>query len=71
MVHKFTVENAKTIELNKMLRGENAGPIVMSNIEFPREVQRMLTFFRDEFTIYVKRKKIVLQSGDMYIVFSR
>lgn len=69
--HGFDVQDAKTIELNKLMRGEAAGDIVMSTISIPRTVQRILPFFREDFTVYVKSKKVVLQSGSLYAVFGR
>lgn len=69
--HGFDVEDAKTVELNKLMRGEVAGDVVMSTISIPRTVQRILPFFREDFTVYVKSKKIVLQSESLYAVFGR
>lgn len=69
--YKFEVEDAKTIELNKMLRGEHAGAIVMSSIEVPKVVQRLLPLMENDFVIYVKERKVVLQSGSLYVVFSK
>lgn len=71
LVHKFDVEDAKTLELNKLMRGEPAGSVVMSTLEVPRIVQKILPFFRDNFTVYVKEKKVVFQSGTLYLVFGR
>lgn len=71
LTYKFTVEDAQTIELNKMLRGETVSGITMSSVEVPPVVQRILPFMKEDFTIYVKSSKIVLQSGDIYIVFSK
>lgn len=71
LLYKFEVEDAKTIELNKVMRGEAAGDIVMSAIEMPKVVQKILPLLENEFTIYVKERKVILQSGTLYVVFSR
>ena len=71
LVHKFDVEDAKTLELNKAMRGEYSGAIVMSDISVPVEVQRILGSLKEDFTIFIKDRKIVLQSGDLYVVFAR
>ena len=70
--HKFEVGDAKTLQLNKLMRGEAVqGGVIMSTLTIPKKVQPLLTFFKENFTIYVKRKKIVLQSGTLYAVFGR
>lgn len=71
LVYNYDVSDAKTIELNKLLRGEQAGKIVMSSVEIPKNIQRFLPLLENDFTVYVKDRKIVLQSGDIYIVFGR
>lgn len=71
LVYKFEMEDANTIELAKTMRGEAAGAITMASVEIPREVQRIISMLRDNFVIYVKERKIVLQSGNMYVVFAR
>lgn len=71
LTYKFEVEDAKTIELNKMLRGEHAGTIRMSSVEVPKVVQKLLPLMEHDFTVYVKERKVVLQSGTLYIVFSK
>ena len=69
---KFEVQDAKTLQLNKMIRGENiSGEITMASIEVPKEVQAVLPMFREQLTIVVKSKKIIFQSGSLYIVFGR
>lgn len=71
LTYQFEVEDAKTIELNKLLRGESAGRVEMSNVEIPKAVQRILPLLEDKFTVYVKDRKIVLQSDTLYVVFGR
>lgn len=71
LAYKFDVDDAKTIELNKLMRGEMAGEIKMSSIVIPKTVQRILPLLDDDFTIYVKRRKIILQSRTLYVVFGR
>lgn len=69
--YKFDVEDAKTLELIKTMRGEQAGPIKMATIAVPKEIQKILSLFTDNFTIYVKSRKIIFQSGTLYAIFSR
>lgn len=69
--YSYDISDAKTIELNKLMRGEKAGNVVMSTVEIPKVVQRILSYMQDEFTLYVKARKIVLQSESLYIVFGR
>lgn len=71
LIYKFEVEDAKTIELNKAMRGESAGEITMSAVEIPKVVQRILPQLEDRFTVYVKDRKIILQFGTLYVVFSK
>ena len=51
--------------------GEYAGSITMSSIEIPRDVQNVLHMFQEDFTVYVKQRKIILQSKTLYAVFSK
>ena len=71
LVYNFDVEDAKTLELNKLMRGEAAGEISMATIPVPREIQTILSLFRDDFTVYVKKNKVIFQSGELYAVFGR
>lgn len=73
LVHKFDMQDAKTLALNRMMRGEEvkSGELTMSCVEIPGEVQHILGLLRDDFTIYVKDRKVILQSGDLYVVFAR
>lgn len=69
---KFTVENADTLQLRKMMRtGDFATQVKMASIKIPREVQSLLSLFTDQLVIYVKRTKIILQSDSFYVVFGR
>lgn len=69
---KFEVESATTLQLLKMKRGEHvSGGVTMAEIVVPKSVRANLAFFRSSLTIYVKRNKVVFQSGDLYLVFSR
>ena len=68
---KFLVKEVKTKELNKALRGEHVSEIVLSSVQFPKIVQRMLYLLQNEVTIYVKERKVILQSGEIYIVWGR
>lgn len=71
LAYKFEVEDAKTVELNKLLRGESAGEIKMSNIVIPKVIQRILPLLDDDFTLYVKKRKVILQSRTLYVVFGK
>lgn len=68
----FEVENAKTIALTKTMRGEVVqGGVTMAIIEVPSDVQSVLNLFKEELTIYVKKKKIIFQNKGLYLVFGR
>ncbi len=70
--HKFNEDYAATAEYVRALRtGLPAENIVMSTIEVPREIQLILSLFNDDFTVYVKHRKIIFQSGTLYAVFGR
>lgn len=69
IVYNMEVEDAKTLALNKMMRGEEVGAVTMSTVKVPREVQFLMGYMVENFTVYVKQKKIVIQSGGLYIVF--
>lgn len=70
--YKFSIEDAKTIQLNRILKGEtNVGPVTMSVIDVPKEVQGLLGFFRNNLTVYVKSNKIIFQNDNLYLVFGR
>lgn len=70
--YKFDTETAYTIELVKAMRGmETASSFPMATIDVPREVQKIIGMFGDDFTIYVKKRKIIFQSGTLYVVFGR
>lgn len=72
IVSEFEIEDAKTIQLNKMMRGVPVkGEVKMSSIEIPKEVQGVLPLFKEKLTIYIKSNKIVFQSNSLYLVFGR
>lgn len=66
---KFDVSDAKTLELNKLMRGEEAGEITMSIIPIPKELHTVLHHFDENFTVYVKKNKYIIQSEGLYAVF--
>lgn len=69
---KFEIADSKTVAMAKMMRGENVqGGITMATIDVPSDVQAYLSLFKDELTVYVKRKKIIFQNKGLYIVFGR
>lgn len=69
---KFDVADAQTLQLKKLMRGEDVqGSIHMAKIVIPPEVQALLSLFRGEVTIYIKQRKIVFQSDTLYLVFGR
>ena len=69
--YKFELEDVKSLELNKLLRGETTGTVTMATVEVPRDIQRIISDMREDFTIYIKANKIVLKSGTYYVVFGR
>lgn len=71
LICNFDVEDAKTLELNKLMRGDSSAKVTMSNVEIPKELQPLLYLFNEEFTVYVKERKIILQSGSLYAIFSK
>lgn len=69
---KFDVEDAQTLKLKKLMRGENIqGEFTMALLEIPSEVQSLLSLFRDKVAIYIKEHKVVFQAEDLYMVFGR
>lgn len=69
---KFEVQDAKTLALNKMLRGETVrGGITMATIDIPLDVQGLLDLFKDNLIVYVKKKKVIFQNNNLYLVFGR
>lgn len=69
---KFEIENANTIQLAKLKRGEQVSDITMATIEVPREVQNLLGLFQDRLEIFVKKHKIIFRRDDgLYLVFGR
>lgn len=72
LTNKFDIENADTNQLRKMMRGEQVkGDITMATISIPAEVQSLLSLFKDQMEIYVKERKIIFRSEDLYVVFGR
>lgn len=71
LVYRFETENAMTPSLRKAMRGETVENIEFSVISVPREIQKIIGIMNDNFTIYVKDRKIVLQSDTLYLVFAR
>lgn len=70
LVYKIDVGGADTPALRKALRGENVD-VSMSCITIPREVQSILSSFKGALTVYIKERKIIIQSGTIYIIFAR
>lgn len=69
---KFEVKDANTVKMAKLLRGEKIqGDLTMATIVVPEEVQPILSLFKENLTIYIKKKKIIFQSGGLYLVFGR
>lgn len=69
---KFEIEDAKTVKMSKLMRGEQIqGDLTMATITVPAEVQSMLSLFKEKVTIYVKKRKIILQNDGLYLVFGR
>ena len=68
---EFDIEDAKTLELMKMTRENTFSNISMATLDIPRDIQAMLSLFRDKLTIFVKRRKVIFKSEDLYLVFGR
>ena len=71
LVHKFSVDDVKTIELNKVMHGREVSKVTMASIEVPKEIQYTLPQFQEDFEIYVKQRKIVFKSNNLFAVFSK
>ena len=72
LIIKFEVEDAKTVQLMKMMKGIPVqGAITMSVIDIPNEVQSNLFLFKDKLVIYIKKRKIIFQNKNLYLVFGR
>lgn len=72
LIAKFEVEDATTIQLNKMMRGVPVqGGLQMAVIDIPKDVQSVLNLFKDKLIVYVKANKIIFRNEDLYLVFGR
>lgn len=69
--YKFETVDSDTLALNKAMRGEKVDRITMAVIDVPREVQFLLSVLGNDVTVFVKKRKIIFQSGTLYIVFGR
>lgn len=68
---KFDVENMQSIKLAKSMRGETNIEWTETRLSIPREVQSLLSLFRDQMTVYIKERKVVFQADKLYLVFGR
>lgn len=78
---KFEVSDADTLEMRRMMKqmqeaaatGKMAKPVTvtMAKLSIPAEVQSLLGVFKDQLTICVKQRKVIFQSGRLYLVFGR
>lgn len=68
---KFDVENMQSIKLTKSMRGETNIEWTETTLSIPREVQSLLSLFRDQMTVYIKERKVVFQADKLYLVFGR
>lgn len=66
----FKVEDMDSLELRKAMKGKPSN-VTTAKISIPSEVQSLLGMFRDKLTICVKQRKVLLSSGDLYLVFGR
>lgn len=72
IITKFEVEDTKTVQLKKLMRGEKIqGEFTQAMLSIPLEVQSLLSLFRDKMIVYVKERKVIFQSEDLYVVFGR
>lgn len=69
---KFDVSNPDTLQLRKFAKdGVAPKHWKMSTIAVPREVQGLLSLLSGELTVFVKSRKVILQSGTLFVVFGR
>lgn len=69
---KFSVEDAKTLQLARLVRGEPVDSgVLMSTIDIPKPVQSALGLFKNRLSVFVKKNKVIFQNEDLYLVFSR
>lgn len=68
----LTISDAKSIQLNRFLKGkDNGADLSMAVISLPSQIRDLLSLFKGEVTLYVKHSKIILNSGDCWLVFGR
>lgn len=65
-----------SLGLRKAMREMAAGSseitqVNLSSVTVPKEIQSLLGLFREEITLYVKKRKIIFQGGNLYFVFGR
>ena len=69
--HVFDGSKGITLELKKLMAGDLTANPTMAVIDVPREVQRVIGLLREDMTLFVKERKIIIQSGTLYVVFAR
>ena len=68
----FDIEDAKSVALAKVMRGEAIqGGVTMATIDVPSDAQSVLNLFKEDLTVYIKNKKVVFQNKGLYLVFGR
>ena len=69
---KFDIEDAKTLQLIKLMRNTAIqGGVTMSEIDIPNEVRGVLGLFKNNLVVYVKKRKVIFQNEGLYLVFGR
>lgn len=70
--YKFSVNDAKTVALNKFKRDPTQNiDLSMAKITVPPIAIRLLSLFRGEIDIFVKDTKIIFRKNTTYLVFGR
>ena len=70
-IHRLNIKEVETVELKKMIKGTYSGPITMTTIAVPKEVQKLVPFIEGDLVISVKERKIIFQFGNLFVVFGR
>lgn len=71
LVHPFNIKEVKNKELSSAIKSGKIANIEMAEISIPKELQRVFSDFGNEITFYVKERKIILQSEQLWAVFGR
>lgn len=66
------IGEARSIQLNRMLNGKDTGnDLMLATVTLPKQVRSLLSLFKGSVTLYVKKSKIIMNSGNNWLVFGR